>query len=186
MKNLWKVIVGMMVLYLVAGLVTLFFGCSNERANPVGVATPTLSKGSTGSSSSWVDEQGNKHYHAEKLIKAHLGGDVVLGNTTTMGIGKNAIEQDTYFVLDGVLSADRKRIDYSFEPHGTVFQPGSAYLRLYFGELNLPDPSLANLYYYDPATGQWVIEHQAQWIFESRLCVVEIGHFSRYAVAYSQ
>jgi len=189
MKNLRKVIVAMMVLYLAAGLATLFFGCSTEKGNPVGFLTPaasTLSKSTTGSSSSWVDEQGNTHYHAEKLIKARLGGDIILGNSTNMSIGKGAIAQDTYFVLDGVLSADRSKIDYNFEPEGTIFNPGTAYLWLYFGELNLPDPSQAHLYYYDPTTGQWVIEHKAQWLLENRMCVVEIGHFSRYAVAYSQ
>lgn len=120
----------------------------------------------------------------EESINPKKGGTIKLGGGSELVIPKDALSEKT---LIGVI-ATRETImgksdskAFTFTPHGTVFnKPVTLVLswKEYAGEP-------VELYYFNEFTEAWELTAAGVWDESNRTVTLELNHFSRYAVAWS-
>ncbi|MBI5868062.1 MAG: hypothetical protein HZB43_07225 [candidate division Zixibacteria bacterium] len=119
------------------------------------------------------------------LVSAKFGGIVKLGmagKIHVLAVAPNSVASDVIIKVktSTFKKGDKKIVTFDFGPDGQKFLP-SAKMTIDASVLGQVTPASVNLYWFNPATKQWVLQ-QTQ---APRLGVVafDIYHFSKYGIS---
>lgn len=128
----------------------------------------------------------------DKKAGVYSGGYIYLSNGAFLSIREGAftpppdtrIGASVTITMTAEFDSVSNELIYSFSPHGSTFYP-YAHLTLIFTDLNLADANSAALYYLDD-NGNYIETYPDLLDEYEHLMMMEIPHFSRYAIAHSR
>jgi len=126
------------------------------------------------------------HYSAKATFGPNGGtltinhNDITVTSKTKIIIPQDALTNNVRISAD-ITSDKVSRVDFHFEPHGTVFaKPVEIELSWAMLQDGTLKPQDLILYYYDESVEDWVEETTACWKRQDKVAVIYVNHFSLY------